>query len=215
MDQRIRHLASTRVDPDTGGLPDDLIEQLEREHGTAPLPIVMLTGFEDDAIATESLRRGANDYLVKNQEGEPYRITISSFSAALVDLTNPEAWNWIKDIIKQELISNGASGWMADFGEALADAGEGGAEARQGAGNARSNLTEADHLVPVPRPVEADVQPERGSLDGPGVQDDLPPPILDLTGFPARRAHIQHHDRPVLWNAVRPDRRGRVYSHCL
>src|SRR5215213_1737489 len=58
-------------------------------------------------------------YLVKNQDGEPYTITISSFSAALLDLTNPEAWNWIKDIIKGELIGNGASGWMADFGEGL------------------------------------------------------------------------------------------------
>ncbi len=58
-------------------------------------------------------------YLVKNQRGEPYTITISSFSAALVDLTNPEAWAWIKDIIKGELIGNGTHGWMADFGEGL------------------------------------------------------------------------------------------------
>jgi alpha-glucosidase (family GH31 glycosyl hydrolase) len=60
-----------------------------------------------------------NGYLVKNPRGESYTITISSFSAALVDLTNPEAWAWIKDIIKGELIGNGASGWMADFGEGL------------------------------------------------------------------------------------------------
>jgi hypothetical protein len=46
-------------------------------------------------------------------------VRISSFSAGLVDLTNPEAWNWIKDIITEELIGNGASGWMADFGEGL------------------------------------------------------------------------------------------------
>src|SRR5918995_2267812 len=58
-------------------------------------------------------------YLVKNPKGEPYRIRISSFSAALVDLTNSEAWNWTKDIIKEELIGNGTSGWMADFGEGL------------------------------------------------------------------------------------------------
>src|SRR5215216_1880392 len=58
-------------------------------------------------------------YLVKNPKGEPYRIRISSFSAALVDLTNPGAWNWTKDIIKEELIGNGTSGWMADFGEGL------------------------------------------------------------------------------------------------
>jgi alpha-glucosidase len=64
----------------------------------------------------EAMRGG---YLVKNAEGEPYRIRISSFSAGLVDLTNPEARTWIKDIIKGELIGNGASGWMADFGEGL------------------------------------------------------------------------------------------------
>jgi alpha-glucosidase (family GH31 glycosyl hydrolase) len=79
----------------------------------------------DDAAQKKNHRRNlfqeaaSNGYLVKNQDGEPYRITISSFSAALVDLTNPEAWNWLKDIIKAELIGNGASGWMADFGEGL------------------------------------------------------------------------------------------------
>jgi len=79
----------------------------------------------DDAAQKKNHRRNLfeeaarNGYLVKNRDGEPYRITISSFSAALVDLTNPEAWNWLKDIIKGELIGNGASGWMADFGEGL------------------------------------------------------------------------------------------------
>jgi Glycosyl hydrolases family 31 len=58
-------------------------------------------------------------YLVENPEGGSYRIRISSFSAGLVDLTNPGARTWIKDIIKRELIGNGASGWMADFGEGL------------------------------------------------------------------------------------------------
>jgi alpha-glucosidase len=58
-------------------------------------------------------------YLVKNREGEPYTTRISSFSAALVDLTNPEARTWIKNIVDDELIGNGASGWMADFGEGL------------------------------------------------------------------------------------------------
>jgi len=58
-------------------------------------------------------------YLVKNRDGEPYRIRISDFSAGIVDLTNPGARTWIKDIIKGELIGNGASGWMADFGEGL------------------------------------------------------------------------------------------------
>jgi len=64
----------------------------------------------------EAERRG---YLVKDREGEPYRIKTTDFSAAFVDLTNPEARAWIKDVIKDELIGNGVSGWMADFGEGL------------------------------------------------------------------------------------------------
>jgi alpha-glucosidase len=37
----------------------------------------------------------------------------------MVDLTNPEAYDWIKTIIKDNLIGLGLDGWMADFGEYL------------------------------------------------------------------------------------------------
>jgi alpha-glucosidase (family GH31 glycosyl hydrolase) len=79
----------------------------------------------DDVAKKENHRRNLyeeaakNDYLVKNKVGEPYTIRITDFSAAHVDLTNPEARAWIKDVIKDEVIANGASGWMADFGEGL------------------------------------------------------------------------------------------------
>jgi alpha-glucosidase (family GH31 glycosyl hydrolase) len=64
----------------------------------------------------EAARKG---YLIRNREGEPYRIPTTDFSVGLVDLTNPQARAWIKEIIKEELLGNGASGWMADFGEGL------------------------------------------------------------------------------------------------
>ncbi len=60
-----------------------------------------------------------NGYLVEDRAGEPYMGRITDFSAAHVDLTNPEARAWIKDVIKQNVAGNGASGWMADFGEGL------------------------------------------------------------------------------------------------
>jgi alpha-glucosidase len=60
-----------------------------------------------------------NGYLVQDGSGEPYRIKITDFSAGLVDLTDPEARAWMKDVIKDELLGNGASGWMADFAEGL------------------------------------------------------------------------------------------------
>ncbi len=58
-------------------------------------------------------------FLVKNDAGQPYMIRITDFSAALVDLTNPEAYAWLKQVITQQVITVGASGWMADFGEGL------------------------------------------------------------------------------------------------
>ena len=59
-------------------------------------------------------------FLIKNQAGEPYLILNTSFSAGLIDLTNPAARSWIKEVIKNELIRGaGSKGWMADFGEAL------------------------------------------------------------------------------------------------
>jgi sulfoquinovosidase len=61
----------------------------------------------------------SNGYLVKNRQGDPYMIKITDFSAAPLDLTNPNARAWIKGIIKDKLDLLGASGWMADFGEGL------------------------------------------------------------------------------------------------
>lgn len=58
-------------------------------------------------------------YLVRNQSGDPYPVP-NAFVAGLVDLTNPNAFEWLKGIIKDRMITEaGASGWMGDFGEAL------------------------------------------------------------------------------------------------
>lgn len=50
-------------------LPDaDGLETLERTHAHAPsLPIVVLTGLDDEALAVRAVREGAQDYLVKGQ----------------------------------------------------------------------------------------------------------------------------------------------------
>ena len=61
----------------------------------------------------------AKGYLVKNSNGKNYRIKTVGFPAYLIDLTNPKAVEWIKNIIKENMIEQGLSGWMADFGEWL------------------------------------------------------------------------------------------------
>ncbi|MCR5689758.1 MAG: alpha-glucosidase [Clostridiales bacterium] len=58
-------------------------------------------------------------YCVKDKHGDDYLVTITTFPAAMVDLTNPDAREWLKGIIKTNMIGIGMSGWMADFGEYL------------------------------------------------------------------------------------------------
>lgn len=58
-------------------------------------------------------------YFVKNYMGKPYPIETTGFDAYLIDLTNPEAFDWYKKWIREELIEAGFAGWMADYGEWL------------------------------------------------------------------------------------------------
>lgn len=58
-------------------------------------------------------------YCVKDSQGNDYLVKITTFPAAMVDLTNPLAYEWIKQVIKENMISFGLDGWMADFGEYL------------------------------------------------------------------------------------------------
>ncbi len=58
-------------------------------------------------------------YLVKKKDGSIYLVQNTSFSAGMVDLTHPGAWSWLKDVLREQVLDVGASGWMADFGEAL------------------------------------------------------------------------------------------------
>lgn len=58
-------------------------------------------------------------YCVKDKEGKDYLVTITTFPAAMIDFTNPKAYEWYKNLIKDNMIGLGLSGWMADFGEYL------------------------------------------------------------------------------------------------
>jgi alpha-glucosidase len=58
-------------------------------------------------------------YLVKNQDGDPYLVLNTDFSFGMIDLSNPEAFAWYQQVILEQVVGAGASGWMADFGEGL------------------------------------------------------------------------------------------------
>jgi alpha-glucosidase len=67
-------------------------------------------------LYAEALNKG---YLVK-QNGAVFTYINSSIRAGMIDLSNPEARAWTKQLIQREMIQKAkASGWMGDFGEAL------------------------------------------------------------------------------------------------
>ncbi|MFP4011828.1 MAG: alpha-glucosidase [Spirochaetaceae bacterium] len=83
---------------------------------------VRMLGYINPFLAIEgNLYREATQrgYCVKNRRGEDYMIKVTTFPAALLDLTNPQAVEWIKDVIKTNMLGVGLSGWMADYGEYL------------------------------------------------------------------------------------------------
>jgi len=83
---------------------------------------IRFLGYINPFLAIEKeLYQEANEkgYCVKNKDGEDYQVTITTFPAAMLDFTNPDAYEWMKQIIKQNLIAFGLKGWMADFGEYL------------------------------------------------------------------------------------------------
>lgn len=70
----------------------------------------------DGEMFAEPAEKG---YFAKNKEGEIYLVDFGEFDCGVVDFTNPEAFEWFKNIIKTNLIDFGCDGWMADFGEYL------------------------------------------------------------------------------------------------
>ncbi len=83
---------------------------------------IRFLGYSNSFLAVEkNLYAEAKEkgYCVKNKNGEDYYVYVTTFPAAIVDLTNPEAYEWLKNVLKNNMIGIGLSGWMADFGEYL------------------------------------------------------------------------------------------------
>ncbi len=83
---------------------------------------VRFTGYINPYVAEgQSLcqEAAAQGYLAKNSQGQDYLVDFGEFNAGIVDFTIPAACEWYKNVIKNNLIEFGLSGWMADFGEYL------------------------------------------------------------------------------------------------
>ncbi len=94
---------------------DARIQEWKRE-GVQFLSYINPYVASDRDLCEEASARG---YLTKDAQGKDYHVEFGEFYAGVVDLTNPQAYAWYKEVIKKELIELGCGGWMADFGEYL------------------------------------------------------------------------------------------------
>ncbi len=58
-------------------------------------------------LCAEAAKHG---YLAKDATGGDYSVVLAHFYGGVVDLTNPEAYDWFKDVIKKNMIAPGCSG---------------------------------------------------------------------------------------------------------
>ena len=102
---------------------DNLVDAIEAEGAHM---LCYINPFLVDATPKGNVRRNLyqealdNGYMAKKEDGSVYKVTNTDFDAGMVDLTNPTAVNWMKQVIKDQLIDEGrCRGWMHDFAEAL------------------------------------------------------------------------------------------------
>ena len=98
--------------PDLKGMIEEL-----RARGVRFLAYINPYLVKDSRLYTYCKDKG---YLIRKRDGSIYHIKSTTFDAGMLDLTDPEAVRYIKDVlIKQNMLDLGVSGWMADFGEYL------------------------------------------------------------------------------------------------
>ncbi|XP_013409261.1 uncharacterized protein LOC106172883 [Lingula anatina] len=95
---------------------DQEIIALRRDHDVHVLGYINPNMNIEGDMYKEAAGKG---YVVKNAQNGPLQVNFGDFFCGIVDLTNPEAFEWYKSVIKTNMIGIGLDGWMADFGEYL------------------------------------------------------------------------------------------------
>lgn len=86
------------------------IKKLEKEN------VAFLTYICPFLLENESLFNEAkfHNYLALTKSGDVYKEDFGEFYCGIVDLTNPKAFDWYKNVIKTNIIDLGIKGWMAE-----------------------------------------------------------------------------------------------------
>nr|WP_258313549.1 alpha-glucosidase [Paenibacillus sp. tmac-D7] len=96
--------------------------QLDEKIGQWKKQGIRFLGYINPYVAVEGdlfQTAKAKGYLALTEQRDIYLVDFGEFYCGVVDFTNPEACEWYKQVIKENLIDFGLDGWMADFGEYL------------------------------------------------------------------------------------------------
>ncbi len=91
----------------------DYIKKLE-SHGIRFLGYINSMLAIEGNLYKEATKKG---YCLKDKDGKDYYTTMTDFPAAQIDFSNPNAVEWLKDIMKKNMVGIGLDGWMVDYGE--------------------------------------------------------------------------------------------------
>ncbi len=97
----------------------DLPEEIRalRERGIRFLAYASPYLCSDGDLFPEAEKAGV---FARKADGSIYLVDFGEFDCGIVDLTNPQAYQWFKEnILKKNMLDMGVEGWMADFGEYL------------------------------------------------------------------------------------------------
>ncbi len=113
-------IAATAVwdqDFDDYGHPD-LTAMAEALHGLGLRVLTYFNTFLKEGT-TEYEEAVARGFVPTREDESPYRFAMITSTATLVDLTNPEARDWMADRLRRAW-DRGVDGWMADYAEWIA-----------------------------------------------------------------------------------------------
>lgn len=75
------------------------------------------SGDRADINLFEEAKRGG--YFITQEDGKLLNLDNGGINASIIDFSHSDAFDWYQNIAKKNILDQGASGWMADFGESV------------------------------------------------------------------------------------------------